>query len=1118
MESGVWKWAASWTARKRLDALALLRIYAAPAYVALLWADWCVESESFFGSSSRLQTGWELTSGIALAPLALAVFLAVIQYSVQLKTPQSLISRFAFFSAGVASVAAHFLCGIMVFGVTVLASDAFFDLKLFSSTGHLEPAYFLAMLTACVYPLAAFAEAVSRFVSNIQQLRNWHHGHDRAPQSAGGIAPLPAPQTDKEEVLLIHGTGSADNEDAGEKWWQIGSPAAVQLELRLPSDVRCHQHGAVFHWSGHNSEQARRNAGRDLLRRLLAYEDAGQSYHLVAHSHGGSVIWHALQLAVRRGCQLNHLRSWTTLGTPFLRYRARHTSLLLLIPLAATVALFALRSDLWRSAANTWDLLISHGYYPTVLLLIAIATVSMLLVAYNLHRVVRALWAHLDCYRDRRVDKHVMRQYGSRWLGLWSRSDEAINGLKGTLRLSRESRRREPVETLNPVHRLIRVVELPFRAAYDRLVRPIVDEFVWGRVIRSIQGNDLPEHILDSVAATPEESFACMPANDEAEQEILAWANTHCERSGGILRASLGLASASDFGLSQVGEHLSSILTGKELVHWSYYHLSFMVDRVADHIRHHACATGSVTSMLSRTPEHVSRPMAPQGKAAVSGIRALVSFQCVVLLAIVLIAQMLDSHVMDQFTPERQIKEVVWRLPKIAHYDQRHTAALLSWSKEYTKVGVAHFDLMNEPEYRRLADLDARVQLALVWAALQNKQVELAVNIANEIKNPFYRVHAGLLVCCAAENAADGLHLRAEYAEDRSVVQALGGQLAEAGTAELLTRSAIMFRSINVTAKSEWHFFWSAETQGAGLAKRAVRHAQAWCGRPDAVDALSNSGGNEGRLSRFSELELLVALQPAEDWYQRATAIALQILADENRHDFVAIPDLYARFGGLEAAAAMPDQLKEPLEDARRKAYEFQLFLALRRHSHSGIAVSEDTGAEGLMRQLSMSSRALDEALIAAQDSNAKDMMDRLAEDDDIEWLPRSYVMQQLIATFFCHGRMVDAQQLTDMMLDEAEEVDRDSYLTSDEAYSLATALAQTRQYFLARQMTEHIADTADRLLIHASILSTYTDDLAEQGRPAAQHYVALYRAKDRELRLRRSSKSEWALFEGTTW
>ncbi|MGP0062734.1 MAG: HEAT repeat domain-containing protein [Isosphaeraceae bacterium] len=87
----------------------------------------------------------------------------------------------------------------------------------------------------------------------------------------------------------------------------------------------------LFAWSGLNSESERRGAGRRLFQGLRALERENASriaageepryYHLIGHSHGGSVIWNALRIAAGRKEPLPHLRSWTTLGTPFPTFR-----------------------------------------------------------------------------------------------------------------------------------------------------------------------------------------------------------------------------------------------------------------------------------------------------------------------------------------------------------------------------------------------------------------------------------------------------------------------------------------------------------------------------------------------------------------------------------------------------------------------------------------------------------------------------------------------------------------------------------------------------------------------------------------------------------------------------
>ena len=92
-------------------------------------------------------------------------------------------------------------------------------------------------------------------------------------------------------VILVHGTYAGDDANDGQKWWQAGSPVAAQLQSRLPRGVRIADGAEVFHWSGDNSERARSKAALKLLDRLRALEAEGRDYHLVGHSHGGSVIW-----------------------------------------------------------------------------------------------------------------------------------------------------------------------------------------------------------------------------------------------------------------------------------------------------------------------------------------------------------------------------------------------------------------------------------------------------------------------------------------------------------------------------------------------------------------------------------------------------------------------------------------------------------------------------------------------------------------------------------------------------------------------------------------------------------------------------------------------------------
>src|SRR5690242_16366639 len=98
-------------------------------------------------------------------------------------------------------------------------------------------------------------------------------------------------------VLFIHGTFAALPSNAGDAWWQSQSRFARALDRQCQPVASTAEEAEVFHWSGQNTERARRLAAIQLLQRLLELERAGRHYHVVAHSHGGSVLWTALMMS-----------------------------------------------------------------------------------------------------------------------------------------------------------------------------------------------------------------------------------------------------------------------------------------------------------------------------------------------------------------------------------------------------------------------------------------------------------------------------------------------------------------------------------------------------------------------------------------------------------------------------------------------------------------------------------------------------------------------------------------------------------------------------------------------------------------------------------------------------
>jgi hypothetical protein len=368
-------------------------------------------------------------------------------------------------------------------------------------------------------------------------------------------------------VLLIHGTFAGREADQGDSWWQEGSAAWEELRKRLPDGTRLSEQGEVFHWSGDNSERARIKAGIDLLEQMLQLEASGRKYHLIGHSHGGSVIWHALRQATLRRKDLTGLRSWTTVGTPFLHYRTSGAwslanvgslilALLLLNPACKAFYgffTFALAAVLGSHA--TLDLRSNQQIGPAMAMFRApilalmewvgvpiVATdtglrlgsydpqtgqslfeylfmswegwcicaivllggyVFLFLAVFFLNPVLESLRIRAE----KRLEQTAMEAYRGRWLGLWSPNDEAINGLRATLDLSVSF-----VSQVAPRERILfsdylSLVSRPYfwilAPIFNSLLRPHLDRMVRSMVVKTAQGNNRPAAWVVAVSPYP---------------------------------------------------------------------------------------------------------------------------------------------------------------------------------------------------------------------------------------------------------------------------------------------------------------------------------------------------------------------------------------------------------------------------------------------------------------------------------------------------------------------------------------------------------------------------------------------------------------------------------------
>lgn len=460
----------------------------------------------------------------------------------------------------------------------------------------------------------------------------------------------PTNDSGRESVaILVHGTYAGDKQSVGNKWWQAGSRTANLLQSKLPASVGATRESDVFHWSGENSERARSQAAKKLLHHLEQQESRGVSYHLVGHSHGGSVIWNTLRLATLSKKPLEGLRSWTTVGTPFLQHHGRSAwsasnlvgivlALLLLrpgfnavraltgilsnavtgervaliLPPAHEIGYIAVlrapilagierlgvtvkRSEEYVQLGH-YDpfsgMSLAHYFFATSEGLFLLATV--ILTAYVfLHLGMLCARPPLESYRiraEQRLQQRTFKEFGARWLGVWSPDDEAINGLRATLDISMsfigKMLPRERVFFSDTINLLSRPYYWIFAPFFNRAVIPAVDAKVRGVVIRAAQGNDRPASTVIDVTPWPvaECRESCPPLPENVNQKILAYADENARDIAPKLRRLLANPSFTT-GIAAFGKELS----GNELVHTSYFDHAEVLDLIACNI---AWATG----------------------------------------------------------------------------------------------------------------------------------------------------------------------------------------------------------------------------------------------------------------------------------------------------------------------------------------------------------------------------------------------------------------------------------------------------------------------------------------------------------------------------------------------
>ena len=359
---------------------------------------------------------------------------------------------------------------------------------------------------------------------------------------------------EQDVVMLVHGTFADAESDEGHLWWQIGSDFQTALADRQSAQECGSVRFQPFHWSGENDFLRRYQAGQELFEQFDEWEEAGINYHVVAHSHGGTVLLHALEIASmmdthkKRGFwafgragddfgPLARLKTCITVGTPFVHFAEPRVS-----RLWSFVIEFALFAGILAAGAAIAASAIASGHYSSALWVLLVLPAMALA-----WQIVRGL----KFARMQHLNPSMIKGYAGAWVSLWHEMDEAIN-LLGAAQRTQLSALEFPKArpTLDPNIRTPRrwLANLFFgweailSAIHNTLLRPFLGSFLRASLLKRLFGVPFISRVVGVSGQPPHGKHLVSALDPLAAKEIEAIAQERLSRLSPALRAQLMMA------------------------------------------------------------------------------------------------------------------------------------------------------------------------------------------------------------------------------------------------------------------------------------------------------------------------------------------------------------------------------------------------------------------------------------------------------------------------------------------------------------------------------------------------------------------------------------------------